>query len=114
MFRSIRTILRELVGANIKIFESYVSTFLCLIKSAFVGKKNFERYQNARYNNKNTTVSFFILKPIQKWNRPRSGTVKKKTDVFKIPRAVFMGGCSYLGLRTQNKLENHNPVLTDP
>jgi hypothetical protein len=26
---------------------------MCLIKGAFVGKKNFERYQNARYNNKN-------------------------------------------------------------
>jgi hypothetical protein len=28
-------------------------TFLCLIKSAFVGKKNFECCQTARYNNKN-------------------------------------------------------------
>jgi hypothetical protein len=26
---------------------------MCLIKCAFVGKKNFERYQNARYNNRN-------------------------------------------------------------
>ena len=26
---------------------------MCLIKDAFVGEKNFERYQNARYNNKN-------------------------------------------------------------
>jgi hypothetical protein len=25
---------------------------MCLIKGAFVGEKNFERYQNARYNNK--------------------------------------------------------------
>jgi hypothetical protein len=40
-------------GANIKIFSLQVLTFLCLIKSAFVGKKNFEPYQNARYNNKN-------------------------------------------------------------
>jgi hypothetical protein len=25
---------------------------MCLIKGAFVGEKNFEPYQNARYNNK--------------------------------------------------------------
>jgi hypothetical protein len=25
---------------------------MCLIKGGFVGEKNFERYQNARYNNK--------------------------------------------------------------
>jgi hypothetical protein len=25
---------------------------MCLIKGAFDGEKNFERYQNARYNNK--------------------------------------------------------------
>ena len=28
---------------------------MCLIKGAFVGEKNFERYQNVRYNNKNNT-----------------------------------------------------------
>ena len=31
---------------------------MCLIKGAFVGEKNFERYQNARYNNKNNTGLF--------------------------------------------------------
>ena len=60
------------------------------------------------------TVSFFTLKPNQKWNLPLSGTVTKKIGVFKIPRAVFMGGCSYLGLRTQKMLENPNPFLTEP
>jgi hypothetical protein len=32
---------------------------MCLIKGAFVGEKNFERYQNARYNNKNNSSSYY-------------------------------------------------------
>ena len=34
---------------------------MCLIKSVFVGEKNFERYQNARYNNKNTIHVHFDI-----------------------------------------------------
>jgi hypothetical protein len=60
------------------------------------------------------TVIFFNLKPNHKWNRLRLGKVTKKIDVFKIPVAMFMGGCSYLGLKTQKMLENPNPILTDP
>jgi len=59
------------------------------------------------------TVSFFNLKSNPKWNRPRPGTIMKKIEVFEVPRALFMGGCSYLGLRTQEMLENPNPLLTD-
>jgi hypothetical protein len=38
---------------------------MCLTKGAFVGEKNFERYQNARYNNNNkkhfTFLDFMLL-----------------------------------------------------
>jgi hypothetical protein len=47
------------LGANIRYFNAKFKHFICLIKGAFVGENNFERYQNARYNNKknsNTVV----------------------------------------------------------
>jgi hypothetical protein len=36
---------------------------MCLIKCAFVGEKNFERYQNARYNNKKVYKYVFARDP---------------------------------------------------
>ena len=41
------------VGVNVRYFNVNFNFFLWLIESAFVGKKEFWRCQNARYNNKN-------------------------------------------------------------
>jgi hypothetical protein len=40
------------IVANIRYFNCKFYHFICLIKGAFVGEKEFWRYQNAQYNNK--------------------------------------------------------------
>jgi hypothetical protein len=66
---------------------------MCLIKGAFVGEKNFERYQNARYDNKKENkTKFFIFNPLKSMYFPQhsifttaiSITRNEKTQIAKI------------------------------
>jgi hypothetical protein len=54
------------VGANIRYFNCKFKHFICLIKGAFVGKKEFWRRQNARYINKKIAEDILVSDFVQK------------------------------------------------
>ena len=68
---------------------------MCLIKGAFVGEKNFERYQNARYNNKKSVekiqVSLKSDKITGTLHEDKRAIIRNDSNVVQIIKTHILG-----------------------